>query len=416
MKGWLLTLALALCSCSRVVPPAPAASPTGPGGTPIERTRVGNGGDDNALRDNAWFLGAQAIRVCLETEPGASPDLEKSSIEEAFATWREYLSEKRANDPVLFPERVSLPEARHLHADMAWVGCSESPDLRIVVGKTDDARLNWERLGEFSGKSAFVVRREYDTVRGWGRGDMWIASPSRLETKYQTELGRRLWLTGHAIHELGHILGCGHVPDTIMAESFVKVIEAWLNIPPARLQTVEQRQQALWPDQVRELLTCVDCPVEVTRGWTHTQWDAFALLFGTEAIHEVSPGYNIDLSKPGPGRPHEMKFIASTSSWTRQVSIADEKVEQVTRGDLPLFKVTFRANESEALQSFASYQTTIRYSGTLHGRGDKGEDIPFPVVLTRNGSQGALVLGFTDREEPWVKGTRLRPILSEVSK
>lgn len=406
MKYLLPLLALVLSSCTRV---APISAPETPAGGPEGRTRIGNGGDDDALRGNAWFLGAEKIRVCLETQEAPTP-LEKASIEEAFEVWRRYFSEKRINEPEFYPERSGIPAHRSLQAGYQWVECSEAPELRIVVGKTSDARLNWERLNEFPGQSAFVMRREYDAVKGRGQGDMWISS-SRLELK--TEIAQRLWLTGHAVHELGHVFGCPHVPDTVMAEDFIKVIEAATK--EKRTEIAKWRIGALWPDQKRELVTCLECPVQVTRGSTHTQWDVFAALFGSDAIHEVSPLYYLDVIKAGKGAPYALSFTSSAPDWKRSLPIEEQMLVETSRGDLPLFKISFNEGEARGLQSFAFYQTSARFSGIVKGKGDNGEVIPIPLRWTRNSEKGALILHLTDREEPWLKGTRVGALLPETA-
>jgi hypothetical protein len=374
---------------------------------PRAPTRVGNGGGDDLLRDNAWFLGEQAIRVCLESAGAPASELEQGAVEEAFAVWQRYFTEKRLRDPAFHPERAGAKPIAHGYQ---WVGCSEAPDLRIVLGTTDDSRLNWERLNEFSGKSAFVVRRRYDSVRGWGRGDLWIASPGRLGARGETQSGRRTWILGHAIHELGHVFGCGHVPDTIMAGEIGKTIEKALTLPESRLATAKDRAGVLWPDQKRELVTCVACPVQVKEGWSHTQWDVFVSLFGVEALHEVSPSYDIDLVKRSKDEPFELEFTSSSApGFHRKVSFADEKLEPITRGDLPLFKVTFQRSTGAPLETYASYQATLSYSGVLFGTGDDGEKFPIPVRVIRNGGEAALWLGLADRDEFWLKGTRTGP-------
>ncbi len=398
--AWLFLLVLAACSRA-----PQAAAPANPEITPEGRTRIGNGGDDNALRDNAWFVGEATLRVCLESETGS----EKPILDEAFEIWSRYLSEKKLNEREFYPERGTLP----LYARHTWVGCGESPDLRIVLGKTADAQLNWERLNEFAGKSAFVMRRAYDPVKAWGRGDMWISS-SRLEARYQTEAGNRLWLLGHAVHELGHVLGCGHVNGTIMEETFFAAFEATFDKgAPENYKTAKDRADFFWPDQTAELLTCEHCPVRVTRSWTHTQWDAFDAMFGTEALNQVVPSYFIELSQPGRGVPFRLHFGAD-SGFDQTVSLTNQKLEETVRGDLPLFKVSFQEAEGRPLQSYASFQTALRYTGTLIGHGgEMGAEIPIPVEVIRNSERGAMVLVLPDRESLWMTGERTGPIPSK---
>jgi len=401
---WFLLLILAACSrAPQATGPVGSANPEA---SPDGRTRIGNGGDDNALRDNAWFAGDKSIRVCLESEKGT----EKPVLDEAFAVWDRYFSEKKLNDRRFFPERGALS----LGLKHEWVECTDSPDLRIVIGATSDSRLNWERLNEFAGKSAFVIRRSYDEIAAWGRGDMWI-SASRLQDKFQTEAGKKLWLLGHAVHELGHVLGCGHVSGTILAEDFFQPFEkTFQQSPPESYDSEKARANLFWPDQKRELLTCVDCPVRVTYGYTHTHWDYFVLLFGVEALHQVSPAYYIDLSKAGPNVPFEIHFGSdSAPEFNKVLSLGNEKLEEITRGDLPLFKVSFREAAGGDLQTYASFQASLRYRGTLVGRGDKGEAIAFPVEIQRNTPAGAMVFSLPDVSENWLTGLRTGPLPSK---
>lgn len=236
-----IVIALLLGACSPV-----AHSPSaGPGGG----TEVGPGGDLVRREDSsAWFVSAtRPIRYCLLRAEsfGVDDRALRALVEEELGAWRAYLSRKKIS--------FSRPDLRLALVPQFHGACDGSEDLRFYFGVEDDAVRDAKKF--FVNPVAFPVRQSFEPgIDGaWSRGFVWIAGqretfPARSFPDW-TKPGA---LGAILRHELGHVLGVGHVPGTVMAENIFDYLTA---LPPAKLAGI---------DLFNELYRCEECDATAT--------------------------------------------------------------------------------------------------------------------------------------------------------
>jgi hypothetical protein len=167
---------------------------------------VGNPADrKDGTNGAAWFLGNRSIRWCSDHADEVAPRLES-----ALGTWRAYLAAK-AIDRVAHPFSLTL---------VRLAACDGSEDLRV-----DRAADPLAETLSFSEQTSF------DSHAGWAKGRLWV-SPRAVGDALETQL----------LHQLGHLLGNGHVTGTVMASEVVQGIESHLSV-----------------DETRELYLCRAC-------------------------------------------------------------------------------------------------------------------------------------------------------------
>ncbi len=403
MKSILLLLvAILLGGC------AMKAEPAGQG--PERRTSVGNGGDDNPFSGNALFLGKKPVRVCMHDSSAVAAKELKTYVQDAFAIWQKYLNEKKVNDASLHPERAGLPEDFQLHLGWQFVECQDNPELEIVIGPTPIDEINFLRERRYPGKVAFLhPYRHFDAKQGRARAYLWIASPVRLDTRYQTSLGRRIWITGHLLHELGHALGCGHVSGTFMSADYYVYLESTqraLSDKEPTAETLKQLEFELWPDQYNELLMCRECSFVTERGWLSASTQI------GEIVQYLRPGpdtvedrYEIDVMRSRAHGP--MQLLATAWESDAKTVLDIDSLVEVSRKvfDVPVFKVSWEKDgRTSTIQSFKqaiSYEASITPADKLKA--------PVKFFVRRNTEIGVIELASDDFPPLWALPTRIRP-------
>lgn len=213
-----------------------------------------SGGADNKdiLSGSAWFLGDNHVRYCIQiaADFGITQDQARQDIDDAIQTWRDYIAKKEifignAVKDGLFPTTSYKFVAK----------CDDSEDLAFYLGvsnqKTDDQMKFYEN------PTAFAHRENFDVDKGWGKGWIWISPPGKVYPGAQfPDWKRPARLRGMLLHELGHVLGNGHVEGTIMEESLTH----WMQFSPE----MDERAVAVLThiDDIKEMYICEDCPFE----------------------------------------------------------------------------------------------------------------------------------------------------------
>ncbi len=214
-----VSLFLALLTCAlltRCAKNPEALSPTPEDEAPYLTGGGSIGGDDllDSYTGSAWFLGERTVHYCVEIDPSfpLSEPVVRAGVAEAIQTWADYLSDNDINESWT-QDSYGVITTKY----EPQTKCDETTDLRFLFGVDNlevaraKKRLNDPlAFAEASGKPA----------SGWQKGTIWLAHPKRIPSFQKAPFEKEhLLLT--LLHELGHVNGNGHLPDTVMTASAI---------------------------------------------------------------------------------------------------------------------------------------------------------------------------------------------------
>ena len=235
---------------------------------------VNNGVDQrNVFEDAVWFAdGSRTIRACVQAAPDFGVDAATAAgeVEKAFGIWDAYITEKRVRTGM---QARGTSIATKVNVA---VSCKGDEDLAFYLGVENP--ITKAALKDFTRPLGFARRTAFDEKTLWGKGFVWIAHPTHFaENKLDWSQQNRL--LGVLLHEIGHVLGNGHVSGTIMRDNLGD--ELLRDMPPF-INTYDQ------VDSGRQLVFCSGCPVDM-KG-TFFQRSAIEKFLGTtlSARTEVS--------------------------------------------------------------------------------------------------------------------------------
>lgn len=197
----------------------------------IGKSSGGESGGGSDLKDmtsgSSWFLGQGEIRFCLESVK-AFP-IEQAKAQESFLwaaeKWKSYLEERDYGEK----EMPEVPKINLNYRPLA--SCDGTEDVKIFLGKVDSA-IEKEKA-KYENPVAFAKREEYDSETGKTKGYLWLNK--------NIEWTRAGALDGIMLHEMGHMIGIGHIEGTIMEEGI-----AWKLLLPGTDQSWEARTIDRW--------------------------------------------------------------------------------------------------------------------------------------------------------------------------
>lgn len=182
----------------------------------------GGGGDLHEMNTNAaWFLGQTPITYCIQRSEKfvlAVPEIQKN-FEASVTLWKSYIRDRKIH--------AQEPQDRRLNLNFQYSGaCTGTENLKIYLGVENSAVTTAKK--KFEKPYAFAIRESYDLDKKMGKGFMWFAEAASIYPKGGS--GFPNWhdpytLQGIMTHELGHILGVGHVEDTIMEEEMMSYMQ-----------------------------------------------------------------------------------------------------------------------------------------------------------------------------------------------
>jgi hypothetical protein len=221
-----------------------------------------SGGSDRGdfFSGAAWFLGAdRAIKTCIDVDSnyGVSEQELKQMIPEAFAIWQKYVSARgiehrfmdRSRDGQLIYEL--LPARQRFAFDISLrPSCDDSEDLKVFFGVADEAVKAVKAT--YKNPMGMAVRTELGDTNGFGRGLIWIDKMLDPKDNAEGQEASRLKIFATLLHEIGHVLGNGHVKGTIMESD----LENHLDI--ARdFQELKIKSHSI--DFTNQLESCIEC-------------------------------------------------------------------------------------------------------------------------------------------------------------
>jgi Putative peptidase family len=181
-------------------------------------TGVDNGVDKEDLaRNSAWFLGDAPIKYCIEVDSeklGIQASEAEQSLQRALSAWKKYLKTRieYTGKPKQNSSGSGFKEP-YVSVDFSFdAACEEKTDLRFLFA-TSSPEIN-KALKRFVNPNAYALRTQYSLNAGRGKGFVWVApsGTNKIDWKKPKVLQTVL------MHEIGHIFGIGHIPNTVMRE------------------------------------------------------------------------------------------------------------------------------------------------------------------------------------------------------
>jgi hypothetical protein len=209
----------------------------------IAGDRAGNGTEDG--ENISWFLGQAPVKYCIELNPDpAGPgyfsySFGKSGIEiavkEAIKEWADYIEKKKVYSDQILDKQINL---NYVLSDK----CDSSSDLIFYFGHDPESfpkiKLATSKLNK---PYAVAYIETYSVLKNRGKGFVWI-NENNYYTPYSSSSLKSLLM-----HELGHILGNDHTPNTIMDSKIINTGYA----------------QETSIDQKAEFYFCPDCTLNI---------------------------------------------------------------------------------------------------------------------------------------------------------
>lgn len=199
----------------------------------------GGGGDYHQIgTGTAWYIGTKEIQYCIDKSAnfGFTANELQQNFESAAETWKRYIQEKRI--------QMDLPQENRLNLNLRYAGiCKGNEDLRLYFGSEPAEVI--EAKKKFEKPYAFAIRESYDLSTGMGKGFIWFATPGSV-FPLAGDTGFPNWskpytLHGMMLHELGHVLGVGHLEGTIMRESMM----SWMQLMDSSEAWAQSRGKAV---------------------------------------------------------------------------------------------------------------------------------------------------------------------------
>lgn len=186
----------------------------------LEGHETGNGGDNFRPENNsAWFLGDKnkKITFCINRLQDFPIDKEELVylISAAFRSWGNYIDQKTSR----LEYKSNFGRVMEIVTNLQYQeSCNKQVDLTFYFG-TDSPVINKIKQN-FYNPSAFAHRESYDMHKGWGKGFIWFSKPHIVIPEISfPDWNNYKKLFAMLLHETGHVLGCGHIENTIMTKN-----------------------------------------------------------------------------------------------------------------------------------------------------------------------------------------------------
>ncbi len=400
----------------------------------VGEAREGNeshGGGTENIHPNgpAWFFGNdRTIRACVvvmpdfklvpdtfpaETDPKDRPVLTKQDavrlLREAHGKWATYVDErgaqpKRSGGDLEFSLKMEVLEE-----------CNSDEDLRVYFGLEDEiVKAAKARFREPFGFALTVGKAE---SRYWRKGIIWIAPPGPVGNRQAIWTYRRL--VGELLHEIGHTLGSGHVPGTVMDGEIGRVFSEMPRqyfSPDFTIDQIDQERTLLLGEEVQRMSRIID--------WGNAPDGSsvlkpFEMLMKRARKGEIKSSVEYKGSWKGRRRSVSGTFSLGDAAGTRVFALEAETPFRCHRVGNSIF-AHYTWKDSNYMSALAS--ESCQYSGKII---DKGTGESYAVSIDENANLRRFLVMFADSEEyfplfdynpPWNTACAPNPACSLIVK
>jgi hypothetical protein len=181
-----------------------------------------SGGGDIKAEDYgaAWFLGDRTVKYCAKFGATFPVDEQRTlvTIENVFKQWVTFMKKVDVDD-WRYGDRPDL--AKKISRKFEYQKeCGEDTDLYFYFAEESNEIKRAKEL--YDNVQAFAHRISYDKDTGRGKGLIYLNGYKHGERTIDWSEEHKLH--GMLLHEIGHVLGCSHVPGTIMSEDVAELL------------------------------------------------------------------------------------------------------------------------------------------------------------------------------------------------
>jgi hypothetical protein len=354
--------------------PAPTASDTSQELVPTEvliieqataRSKKGGGsssiGTDayDEKTHSAWFYGNRPIITCFNHVEsfGAPAERAANALKTAVTRWREYFAAKKI-------AKADHPLAPNVNFQLNG-RCKGDEDLVIFFGTGPifGNQADLKAVQKLNFPVAYVNKTHMYRDMKWSKGYIRLVGSGY----YGAEKAAKFpdWSVKDSVesilvHEIGHVLGFSHTPETVMRSELVD-----------QAFSKESSAKGLAIDGRRELITCVDCSTEYKLIASPTSKEFFEVL-------------GLNNQKP-------VKLNAGPEGFSLTDGAKTVRVQESSRAELENLK-TLASNFPEAA-------TTVSRTYSIYGSVSPAPEKKIPVVIEYNSTAGAIVLRSLEKGE-----------------
>jgi hypothetical protein len=338
-----------------------------------------SGGSLSQVYGNAWFISGsygKKIKTCyvVSNDFGTVPAKLEAAILQASKTWSDYFLAKNIQTPKSPAGGYGPSNPYFISSDVDLMSaCDGSEDLKIYFG-AKDAQVE-KAIAQFIEPYAFSEPTAASSQL-WGKGFIYVATPKEVSSP-SWDTGNHL--VGVLLHELGHVLGNGHVDSTIMDANIAQYFQ--YSNPTDSLNQI---------DQARELRTCSYCGEtytgELSLGNTYDANDALNTLMGKVVTSQT---LLVD----------SLKFVKKSKQGSEPDNLPEGDLTYTdTNGTVYHFYLTTQSLVAESEINVPLFMTPdsslFSYDNTLTGvlTGDNGSTFPIVVNVNADGAAFEIVL------------------------
>ncbi len=348
LLGFILPLFLPVLMAAQELVPTEALLGEDPGGTVYGKKKGSSSsiGTDaiDARVQTAWFYGQAPVKTCyqrLETF-GVSERESVKVIERSLARWREYFA---------FKKIVPSPTVETPNFNFKFSGkCKGDEDLvlHLGTGPIFGGLQDLKAVQRLNYPAAYINKTHMTRDMKWSKGYLRLVAGGYYGNSFP-DWSKPAAMEAVLTHELGHVLGFVHTPQTIMQAELVDHV-------------FEGNAKSVTIDQGKQLINCLECSLAYS-------------------LSESDPGAALKFAALGLPASGKIRLLQSHAGF--KISNGKKEIE---------LKETSRASMDSMRTLLSNFDTPVNdRTDAFNIYATVAIEVPVPVVLEYN-SGGALVL------------------------